>query len=39
LSGRAGLKSRLEDLGYNLSPEEINKTFEEFKILADKKEK
>ena len=37
LSGRAGLKSRLEDLGYNLSSEEINKTFEEFKILADKK--
>ncbi len=37
LSGRAGLKSRLEDLGYNLSPDELNKTFEEFKILADKK--
>ena len=37
LSGRAGLKSRLEDLGYHLSPEELNQAFEAFKQLADKK--
>ena len=37
LSGRAGLKSRLEDLGYELTKEELDKTFEEFKKLADKK--
>ena len=37
LSGRAGLKSRLEDLGYNLNKEELDKTFEDFKNLADKK--
>ena len=37
LSGRAGLKSRLEDLGYILSKEELDKTFEDFKNLADKK--
>ena len=37
LSGRAGLKSRLEDLGYILNKEELDKTFEDFKNLADKK--
>ena len=37
LSGRAGLKSRLEDLGYSLTKEELDKTFEDFKNLADKK--
>ena len=37
LSGRAGLKSRLEDLGYNLNKEELDRTFEDFKNLADKK--
>ena len=37
LSGRAGLQSRLEDLGYNLEREELNKVFESFKNLADKK--
>ncbi|MEC9309806.1 MAG: 2-isopropylmalate synthase [Chloroflexota bacterium] len=37
LSGRAGLQSRLEDLGYILSREEITKVFESFKVLADKK--
>ena len=37
LSGRAGLQSRLEDLGYTLSREEITKVFESFKVLADKK--
>jgi 2-isopropylmalate synthase len=37
LSGRAGLRSRLEELGYNLEVEELNETFEQFKLLADKK--
>ena len=37
LSGRAGLRSRLEELGYQLNQEELNKTFEDFKELADKK--
>ena len=37
LSGRAGLQSRLEALGYQLSREEISNVFESFKILADKK--
>ena len=37
LSGRAGLQSRLEALGYQLSREEISKVFESFKVLADKK--
>ncbi len=37
LSGRAGLRARLEELGYNLSQEELNQVFEAFKELADKK--
>lgn len=37
LSGRAGLRSRLEDLGYKLTDEELNVAFEEFKTLADRK--
>ncbi len=37
LSGRAGLKARLEDLGYHLSKEELARAFEAFKELADKK--
>ena len=37
LSGRAGLQSRLESLGYSLSREEISNVFESFKVLADKK--
>ena len=37
LSGRAGLRARLEDLGYHLTREELNITFEDFKNLADKK--
>ncbi len=37
LSGRAGLKARLEELGYYLSPEELGHAFEAFKELADKK--
>ena len=37
LSGRAGLQSRLEALGYMLSRDEISNVFESFKALADKK--
>ena len=37
LSGRAGLRSRLDELGYDLNQEELNKVFEDFKKLADKK--
>ncbi|CAI8023753.1 2-isopropylmalate synthase [Geodia barretti] len=37
LSGRAGLQSRLEALGYSLSREEVTTVFESFKELADKK--
>ena len=37
LSGRAGLRSRLEELGYSLDQDELNETFEAFKDLADKK--
>ncbi len=37
LSGRAGLRSRLEELGYSLEQNELNETFEAFKELADKK--
>ncbi|MBI2165508.1 MAG: 2-isopropylmalate synthase [Chloroflexi bacterium] len=37
LSGRAGLRARLEDLGYKLTQEELDRVFEEFKLLADKK--
>ena len=38
LSGRAGLRSRLEILGYTLSREELDSAFEAFKVLADKKQ-
>ncbi len=37
LSGRAGLRSRLHDLGYELSDEELAKVFITFKDLADTK--
>ncbi len=37
LSGRAGLRARLEELGYNLDQEELNDVFEAFKNLADRK--
>ncbi|HCG90575.1 MAG TPA: 2-isopropylmalate synthase [Dehalococcoidia bacterium] len=37
LSGRAGLQSRLEALGYKLDREELANIFESFKVLADKK--
>ncbi|MCH9036683.1 MAG: 2-isopropylmalate synthase [Chloroflexi bacterium] len=37
LSGRHALKDRLEDLGYSLTDEELKKTFQAFKEVADKK--
>lgn len=36
-SGRHGFKTRLEELGYHLNDEEIDKAFKQFKELADKK--
>ena len=36
-SGRAALGDRCGSLGYDLSPEQLNALFEEFKRLADKK--
>ncbi len=36
-SGRHAFSKRLEDLGYKLSKEDLNKAFEQFKLLADKK--
>lgn len=38
-SGRHALKSRLEELGYDLEDGELQKAFERFKVLADKKKK
>jgi 2-isopropylmalate synthase len=37
LSGRAGLRSRMEELGYTLDRDELNRVFMSFKELADKK--
>ena len=37
LSGRAGLRARLEELGYSLEQAELDEAFEAFKSLADKK--
>ena len=37
LSGRHAFKSRLEDLGYTLSEEELPRAFDRFKELAEKK--
>ena len=37
LSGRAGLRARLEELGYGLDQEQLNGAFEAFKKLADRK--
>jgi 2-isopropylmalate synthase len=37
LSGRHAFRQKLEDLGYKLTDEEINKAFERFKRLADQK--
>jgi len=36
-SGRHAFKTRLQDLGYELSEDELNKAFEKFKHLADQK--
>jgi 2-isopropylmalate synthase len=36
-SGRHALKQRVTDLGYHLTDDQLNKLFEEFKKLADKK--
>ncbi len=36
-SGRHGLKVRLKELGYNLTEDELNKTYQAFLKLADKK--
>jgi len=36
-SGRHAFSKRIKDLGYNLNQTQINKAFEEFKNLADKK--
>jgi 2-isopropylmalate synthase len=36
-SGRHALRVRLEELGYSLSPEELNRAFSRFKEIADKK--
>lgn len=37
LSGRHAFRSKLEELGYSLVDEELDKAFEKFKALADKK--
>ena len=37
LSGRAGLRARLSELGYNLEQDDLNEAFEAFKSLADRK--
>ena len=36
-SGRHAVGKRLEELGYNLTREELNECFEEFKVICDKK--
>ena len=37
LSGRAGLRARLDELGYSLEQDDLNEAFEAFKELADRK--
>ena len=37
LSGRAGLRSRLEELGFNLDQSQLDLAFQNFKELADRK--
>ncbi|MBI2846581.1 MAG: 2-isopropylmalate synthase [Chloroflexi bacterium] len=37
LSGRHGLRARLEEMGYTLADEELSRVFEAFKELAEKK--
>jgi 2-isopropylmalate synthase len=36
-SGRHAFSDRIKELGYNLTDEQINKFFEEFKVLCDRK--
>ena len=36
-SGRAGFKSRVKELGFDLSPEQLEKTYNRFLLLADQK--
>jgi len=36
-TGRHGLRHRLEEMGYTLSKEELDKTYERFLVVADKK--
>ena len=36
-SGRAALRQRINDLGYHLTDDQLNKVFESFKHLADRK--
>ncbi len=36
-SGRHAFRERLEELGYSLNPAELNKAFQSFKALADRK--
>ncbi len=36
-SGRHAFRDRVGELGYHLNDEQLNKVFEEFKVLADKK--
>jgi 2-isopropylmalate synthase len=36
-SGRAGLKSRLAEMGYDMNGEDLDRLFAAFKVLADKK--
>ena len=36
-SGRHAFRERVKELGYHLDEDQLNKVFEEFKILADKK--
>ena len=37
LSGRNAFRSRLQELGFELAEEDLNKAFDRFKVLADKK--
>ncbi|MGA3023721.1 MAG: 2-isopropylmalate synthase [Bryobacteraceae bacterium] len=37
-TGRHGLRDRLEKLGYTLSPEELDRTYQRFLAVADKKQ-
>jgi 2-isopropylmalate synthase len=37
-TGRAGLRDRLEKLGFTLSPEDLNQTYQRFLAIADKKQ-